>query len=154
MPVPVINFMVVVLRNSLAPINRIITNVCVKGNNYEKKYSFMFFKQFGYGCHYGNAAMNRFIKNSTPGALNDPEDKEEEEVFNPNNRELFKIGVEWWSEIFIFYGILSAVAFWELGKYAKKSRIQLQRVDNLEKSHLFINNEVLDLEDRIENVQN
>ena len=52
----------------------------------------------------------------------------------PDDRQLFKIGVEWWSEIFIFYGILSTIAVWEIGKFAKKSQIQQQRVHNLETS--------------------
>ena len=72
----------------------------------------------------------------------------------PGDLQLFKIGVEWWSEIFIFYGLLSAIAIWEIGKFAKKSKIQIQRVNNLETNQKFIANEVLDLEDRIENVQN
>ena len=120
MPVPIVNVMVVILRNSLAPINRIITNVCTKGTNYNQNYGFLFFKQFGRGCYYGEKSMNRFISASTPG--NDQESTEEKVVVLPD-REFFKIGVEWWSEIFIFYGLLSAVAIWEIGKFAKKGRI-------------------------------
>ena len=67
---------------------------------------------------------------------------------------MFRIGVEWWSEIVIFYGILSAIAWWEISKYAKRAAMRRLRVDNLEISHDKINNEVLDLEDRIENVEN
>ena len=55
MPVPIVNVMVVVLRNSLAPINRIITNVCMKGSAkatadnkpYLDNYGFIFFNKFG-----------------------------------------------------------------------------------------------------------
>ena len=67
---------------------------------------------------------------------------------------MFKLGVEWWSEIFIFYGIISAVAMWEIGKFQKKRNVQLKRVENLEKRHENIVNEVLDLEDRIANCAN
>ena len=69
------------------------------------------------------------------------------------SHELFKIGVEWWSEIFIFYGLLSAIAIWEIGKFAKKSKYQLQRVDILEEKHRDIATQVLDLEDSIEAVE-
>ena len=120
MPVPIVNVMVVVLRNSLAPINRIITNVCTKGNQHEKKYGFIAFRKFGEACYHGENTMNRFVSMSAPGKKSD---KKEPVTSLPSNRQMFKIGVEWWSEIFIFYGILSAIAFYELGKYAKKARI-------------------------------
>ena len=62
MPVPIVNFMVFVLRNSLKPINNVITNVCTKGTNYEKRYGFIAFQKFGEGFYYSEAAMNKFIK--------------------------------------------------------------------------------------------
>ena len=43
MPVPIVNVMVVVLRNSLAPINRVITNVCTKGPKGHNNLGFTFF---------------------------------------------------------------------------------------------------------------
>ena len=132
MPVPIVNVMVVVLRNSLAPINRVITNVCTKGPKHEEKLGFIFFKQFGSGCYYSEAAMNRFLTSGGKGTHT--------EASAPSDKQLFRIGVEWWSEIFIFYGLLSAIAIWEIGKFAKKSRYQLQRVDNLEKNHEIICN--------------
>ena len=62
MPVPIVNLMVFVLRNSLKPINNIITNVCTKGANHEKRYGFRMFQKFGEGFYYGEATMNKFIK--------------------------------------------------------------------------------------------
>lgn len=46
--------------------------------------------------------------------------------------ELFKIGVEWATEIFVFYGILTAVAIWEINKFNRRSLYTLQKVDQLE----------------------
>ena len=120
MPVPIVNVMVVVLRNSLAPINRIITNVCMKGPKYEENLGFMFFRGFGNGCHQSNLAMNRVLSQGQPGAKSEQTSAQENSL---NNRELFKLGVEWWSEIFIFYGILTTIAYWEISKFAKKARI-------------------------------
>ena len=67
MPVPIVNVMVVVLRNSLAPINRVITNLCTKGPKKDQHLGFTFFSQFGAMCHTGDAYMNNFIKGTTPG---------------------------------------------------------------------------------------
>ena len=142
MPVPIVNVMVVVLRNSLAPINRVITNTCTRGSNHSKHPGFMFFRGFGYYCHTGEATMNKFLRTE-----NASEDGKIVDVL-PSDRELFKIGVEWWSEIFIFYGLLSAIAVWEIGKFAKKSQIQQQRVVNLETDHKHFAKKLLAVEDR------
>ena len=61
MPVPIVNVMVVVLRNSLAPINRVITNVCTKSKQPEKHLGFMFFNKFGLACYLGETKMNQLI---------------------------------------------------------------------------------------------
>ena len=115
MPVPIVNVMVVVLRNSLAPINRVITNCCRRGPNHElNNYGFLFFRGFGNLCYKGEGAMNAFIESGQASVSHLPD---------KTRKELFQIGVEWWSEIFIFYGLLSAIACWEIGKFAKKSRI-------------------------------
>ena len=79
MPVPIVNVMVVVLRNSLAPINRIITNVCMKGSAkatadnkpYLDNYGFIFFNKFGQVCYFGDQAMTRFVSASVPGGSAD-----------------------------------------------------------------------------------
>ena len=65
MPVPVVNVMVVVLRNSLAPINRVITNTCTRGSNYASNPGFIFFRGFGYYCYTGETAMNKYLKAQT-----------------------------------------------------------------------------------------
>ena len=121
MPVPIVNVMVVVLRNSLAPINRIITNTCTKGAKYESNPGFIFFSTFGRYCYTGETAMNKFLKANNNSVDPERSIKEHVAATMPDERQLFKIGVEWWSEIFIFYGLLSAIAVWEIGKFAKKS---------------------------------
>ena len=62
MPVPIVNLMVVILRNSLAPINRVITNTCTRGSNHTSKPSYMFFRTFGYYCYTGETTMNHYLK--------------------------------------------------------------------------------------------
>ena len=70
--------------------------------------------------------MNKFVTSSSVEAEKGTESTSNDEAQNnnePSDVEMFKLGVEWWSEIFIFYGILSAIACWEIGKFQKKSRV-------------------------------
>ena len=60
MPVPIVNLMVVILRNSLAPINRVITNSC--GTKSQKHPGFIFFRGFGYYCYTGETFMSSYLK--------------------------------------------------------------------------------------------
>ena len=72
-------------------------------------------------CYFSDQAMNKFVTSaSVASEEKDAKVKTEQE---PSDIEMFKLGVEWWSEIFIFYGILSAIAVWEIGKFQKKSRV-------------------------------
>ena len=61
MPIPIVNVMMVLLRNSLAPINKFLTYQFATGYKYEERLGFILFSEFGKFCYNGERAMNRVI---------------------------------------------------------------------------------------------
>ena len=60
------------------------------------------------------------------------------------------IGVGWWSELFIFYGILTAIAVWEIRRFHNMSVAKEKRITTIEAKQAFMFEELDKLEQRIE----
>ena len=61
----------------------------------------------------------------------------------------FKMGVSWWSELFIFYGILTAIACWEIRRFNNMAKLKKKRISDLETSHDVVMGEIDKLEVRV-----
>ena len=46
----------------------------------------------------------------------------------------FNVGIDWFTEIFFFYGILLGVCYWEFNKYVEAQKKLKIRIDNLEEN--------------------
>ena len=68
-----------------------------------------FFAAFGHGTH----KVEQFLKN----AGTDKEDKDGEKVVELTDDQAFNTGVDWFSEIVFFYGVLLGVCYWEFKKF-------------------------------------
>ena len=136
MPVPIVNVAMVVLRQCMNPFNRALTNKFFNGGGElaQKTLGFKFFKNFGQFCYLGEMHMDRIAKGETPS------EQAREDGQNPHI--CFHKGIEWFSEIFFFYGILLTIAWWEIKKFADKAKANRMRVTNLEKNFEFMTAEV------------
>ena len=64
MPVPIVNVVVVILRQSINPINRFLIKTFMSGqvHEYERQLGFRFFKQFGHVCDKSESAIRSAAK--------------------------------------------------------------------------------------------
>ena len=82
MPIPIVNVCMVVLRNSLAPINRFLTWKFATGYEYQKRLGFILFSDFGKFCYTAERRMNIIINSKT----GDEEDKKDDEILNSESK--------------------------------------------------------------------
>ena len=108
MPVPIVTFGIVIMRASLRPINNILI-----GHFKNAKAHPMAFKGFaalGHGTH----KIETMLKNAGKDENEKAEDKAEQGLCD---EAAFNAGVDWFSEIIFFYGILLGVCYWEFKKF-------------------------------------
>ena len=141
MPVPIVNVVVVLLRQSITPINMFLTKTFMSGpaTQYERNIGFRFFRQFGQTAdkterYCKDAAMKtselaQKVKGGQGQASGSASRKAQVQL-SPEQH--FKMGVTWWSELFIFYGILTAIACWEIRKFHQMSLNKKQRINDIE----------------------
>lgn len=115
MPVPVIKALITAMRLTLRPINNSLIKFCKSGGNESRSYKF--FVRFGQYSNKFEIKMNRMVM-GTSGLKNIPE---------LSNKLAFDKGIEWFTEIFFFYGLLFIMAFYELDK-AEKASIAQKRI--------------------------
>ena len=104
MPIPIIKAALTALRYALRPINN---NLMKHLKSYDKESNvYLFFEEFGQKTNRMEIKMNRIIL-GTKG-LGDIKDIHESIAFAK--------GVEWFTEIFFFYGVLFLITWYELKK--------------------------------------
>ena len=104
MPIPIIKAALTALRYALRPINN---NLMKHLKSYDKEsIVYLFFEEFGQKTNRMEIKMNRIIL-GTKG-LGDIKDIHESIAFAK--------GVEWFTEIFFFYGVLFLITWYELKK--------------------------------------
>ena len=59
------------------------------------------------------------------------------------------MGVQWWSELFIFYGILTFIACWEIRRFNNMAKAKRKRISDLETTHDVVMGEIDKLEERV-----
>ena len=60
--------------------------------------------------------------------------EEEEKKDGINSNTAFMKGIDWFTEIFFFYGILVSICWWEFKKFNKSQQRSRQRLANLEEN--------------------
>ena len=129
MPVPIFTFGVIIVRASLRPINNVIMGHFKNAKNHPM--GFQFFSQLGYGTH----RIETMIKNAgkqdkkEKGDQVHPDDKTENMI---SDEQAFNMGIDWFTEIVFFYGILFAICWWEFKKFAASQKNINLRIKNLE----------------------
>ena len=123
MPVPLITLGIVFLKASLRPINKLLLSQFKNAGNYP-----MGFKFFA-GLGHVTFKIETFTKSA--------EDRKKDEKNGKKAGELpdevaFNMGIDWFTEIFFFYGTLCAVVCWEFNKFVERQKQLRLRLTNLE----------------------
>ena len=132
MPVPIVTFGIVMMRASLRPINKFITAYFRGKTN---GMGFHFFAGIGHGTHKVETMMNNAGKEQE--IEQQEEEKDGKKVTKPkglSEMQAFNVGIDWFTEIFFFYGILLGVCYWEFNKYVEAQKKLKLRIDNLEEN--------------------
>eukprot|EP00354_Favella_ehrenbergii_P002078 CAMPEP_0170472578 /NCGR_PEP_ID=MMETSP0123-20130129/14597_1 /TAXON_ID=182087 /ORGANISM="Favella ehrenbergii, Strain Fehren 1" /LENGTH=128 /DNA_ID=CAMNT_0010740965 /DNA_START=47 /DNA_END=433 /DNA_ORIENTATION=- len=112
------------MRASLRPINNILIGHFKNAKAHPM--GFQFFSALGYGTH----KVETILKNA--GKESSDKDGESAEDAGISDEQAFNAGVDWFSEIVFFYGILLGVCYWEFKKFAASQRKLNQRIKDLE----------------------
>lgn len=123
MPVPIVTFGIVIMRASLRPINNFIIGHFKNAKLHPV--GFKFFSTIGYGTH----KVEMMLKNAGKDADEIAKDGSDQEI---SDEKAFNTGIDWFTEIVFFYGVLLGVCFWEFKKFAASQRKLNQRIKNLE----------------------
>ena len=133
MPVPIFTFGVIIVRASLRPINNLIMGHFKNAKNHP--IGFQFFSQLGYGTH----RIETMIKNAGKQDKKEKGDQvvhtdeteniEDEQI---SEEQAFNVGIDWFTEIVFFYGVLFAICWWEFKKFAASQKNINLRIKNLE----------------------
>ena len=109
MPIPLIKAALTGLRYALRPINNMIIR---KFKSFEKDSpSYKFFVEFGQKSNRFEIKLNRVLLGT----------KSLVQIQNIHDSIAFTKGVEWFTEIFLFYGVLFLITWYELHKMSRKS---------------------------------
>ena len=110
MPVPIVTFGIVIMRASLRPINNILIGHFKNAKAHPL--GFKAFAALGHGTH----RIETFLKNA--GKEDSEKGDGKTEYPGISDEQAFNAGVDWFSEIVFFYGILLGVCYWEFKKFA------------------------------------
>ena len=134
---PLIKLMVVAYKQMSRPINNLIVRL-IKSRGVDSIFR-KYLITFGQTAHYYELRLNNYINNEEAKVEkewqdeheSDQEPKQEIKVFiKPlSSTKAFNKGVEWFSEIFFFYGILLGIAGWELSRSSKAALKEKQRLE-------------------------
>ena len=116
MPIPIFTFGVIIVRASLRPINNLIMGHFKSAKKHPM--GFQFFSQLGHGTQRIETIIKNAGKEAEPGDKEDGKDKpvESERI---SDEEAFNVGIDWFTEIVFFYGILFGICWWEFKKFAQ-----------------------------------
>ena len=122
---PLIKLLVVAYKQASRPINTLLVKI-IKSRGVDSIFR-KYLIHFGQTAHYYEIRVNNYINKEEDKVEKDwqddenEEEKEEIKVFiKPlSSTKAFNKGVEWFSEIFFFYGILLTIAYFELVKSQK-----------------------------------
>jgi hypothetical protein len=117
MTIPLKKVLLTSVRYLMRPINNQIIKRCKTAS--KETYQYKFFAGFGQYANVFEVKMNRALVGSK--GLGTIKPLSDDIAFNT--------GVEWFTEVFVFYGILFSIAFYELYKASVASQ---QTKDNLE----------------------
>ena len=123
MPVPIVTFGIVVMRASLRPINNFISGHIRNAKDHPQL--FKFFSTIGHGTN----KVDLFLKNA---GKDDEEKAQQKKDSTISDEKAFIIGIDWFTEIFFFYGTLLGVCYWEFKKFAASQKQINIRIKNLE----------------------
>lgn len=119
MPIPIQKVLLTSIRYTMRPINNTIMK-SLKSKD-KDSYGYIFFSQFGQKANVFEVKMNRALIGAK--GL---------DTIKPLGDDIaFTKGVEWFTEVFIFYGILISIACFELKKAAASSAKTKQMVTDL-----------------------
>ena len=131
MAFPIIKLLIVGFRQTSRPINNLLVKI-IKSRGAD---SFMTtgMMAFGQRIHQYEVRLNRYISKEEHKLDNESQEGEAAEeiklYIKPlSSNKAFNKGVEWFSEIFFFYGILMALAAYEVGKAQKASEDNAKRI--------------------------
>lgn len=109
MTIPLKKVLLTTVRYLMRPINNTITRRCKTLDHDDFRYRF--FMNFGQHTHVFEVKMNRALIGSK--GLGEIKPLSDDIAFNT--------GVEWFTEVFVFYGLLFTIAFYELYKASAAS---------------------------------
>lgn len=124
MPVPMGKTAITLIRYLLRPINNNITKRFKHINGQPDSRMFWFFVRIGNGFNRFEVTMNRIIIQQK--GLGSIKALQDDAAFNK--------GVDWFTEIVFFYGVLFGIAFYELAAAHKKSVAQAKLLKDMEVS--------------------
>lgn len=113
MGIPLLKLVLTGLRLTLRPINNVITKV-YKKKTHEDSYGFRFFVWFGNRANAYEIKMNRWMIGSK--GLGSIAEMQKDLAFHK--------GVDWFAEIFFFYGVLFSIVGYEMWKAQISSKKQ------------------------------
>ena len=119
---------------------------------YQKQLGFRVFRSFGSVCDKSERAVKEAAKKTsiTKQLSGQSEtEKKEPENFQMSAEQQFKIGVGWWSELFVFYGILTAIAVWEIRRFNNMRKEKERRITSIQTKQEYMFQEIDKLERRI-----
>ena len=128
MPVPIVTFGIVIMRASLRPINKVLIKYLKNAKAHPM--GFQFFSTIGHGTH----KMDLFIKNAGSDAKSNKTGQDP----GITDEKAFDLGIDWFTEIFFFYGTLVAVCYWEYCKFQAGQRLLNSRIKKLEDDSVTI----------------
>jgi hypothetical protein len=133
MPIPIQKILLTTVRFTMRPINNTVLKYLKEAGKESRGY--LFFENFGQRANKFEVKMNRALIRSK--GLGEIPELSKEIAFNK--------GVEWFTEVFIFYGILISIAAYEIAKAAKssqKTKILLQGLVQESKQHEVVLSEL------------
>ena len=120
MPVPIGKAAMTFVRYTLRPINNVLIKKFKASSGNEKTgRGFVFFESFGQLCNRFEVALNRIIIQQK--GLGEIRKIPAELAFNK--------GVDYFTEIVFFYGVMFGIAFYEMDKAYKSSKKTAERLD-------------------------
>ena len=110
MPVPIVTFGIVIMRASLRPINKFFVSQFKNAKQHPA--GFKFFSSLGHGTY----MVEQFMKSAEELKK---EAKECKDTGTLPDQVAFNMGIDWFTEIFFFYGTLCLVCWWEFNKFVE-----------------------------------
>ena len=91
------------------------------------------FASIGHSSHQGEVYLRKKMGVDKDGDQKDDLDggTSEEEI---TDAKAFEKGVDWFTEVFFFYGVLFGICWWEFKKFNQSQKNQRARLSNLEEN--------------------